>query len=72
MAKKKGGMLNLGLGFIIDLILAIFVGPLLAGITRIMRGHLIAGILCLTILAPLFWIVDIITILTSKDLTFFA
>ena len=75
MAKKKSGDLNMGLGFIIDLILAIipFTSWILGGITRIQRGHLIAGILqLLGIGAIIFYIIDIITVVTKKDLTFFA
>ncbi len=61
---------------IVNLILAIipFTSWLLGGITRIMRGHLIAGILQLVLppVALVFWILDIVTVVTKQDLTFFA
>ena len=61
MAKSGKGYLNLGLGQLVDLLLGIFLNWPLGGITRIMRGHVIAGILNLTIGLPLFWILDLIT-----------
>lgn len=72
---KKGGYLNQGWGKIVTLILAIipFTSWILGGITRIMRGQTIAGILQL--IPPItlfFWIVDIIHVATNDDLTFYA
>ena len=72
MAKAGKGYLNLGLGKIVDLVLGIFLNWPLGGITRIMRGHIIAGILNLTIAAPVFWILDLITVITKEDLTYWA
>ena len=75
MANKGKGYLNAGLGHIVDIILAIilFTSWLLGGITRIMRGHIIAGILQLiTPVAFVFWILDIITVITKEDLTYWA
>ena len=70
------GYLNADFGFTANLILAIFplTSYLLGGITRIMRGHVIAGIceLFLHFLFPLFWVLDIITVATTGDITFFA
>ena len=72
----KGGKGYLGLdNWIVNVILAIipFTSWLLGALTRIMRGHVIAGILQL--IPPItlfFWITDIIGVLTKKDLWFFA
>lgn len=64
-----------GLPYLVSLILAII--PLTSwfcgAITRISRGHIIAGILQL--IPPItfvFWILDIVSIATSKDITFYA
>ena len=75
MAKAGKGYLNADLGHIVDIILAIipFTSWLLGAITRIMRGHIIAGILQL--IPPItlvFWILDIITVITKEDLTYWA
>ncbi len=75
MAGAKKGYLDQGFGQIINLILAIipFTSWILGGLTRIMRGHLIAGILQL--IPPItivFWILDIISIAQHEDLTFYA
>ena len=75
MASSGKGYLNAGLGQIVDLILAIipFTSWLLGAITRILRGHIVAGILQL--IPPItlvFWILDIISVATNKDLTFYA
>ncbi len=75
MAKSAKGYLNLGLSKIITLILAIipFTSWILGGITRFQRGHWIAGLLqILGIGAIVFWIIDIVTVVTNDDLTFFA
>ena len=75
MANSKKGYLNLGLSQIINLILAIipFTSWLLGGVTRILRGQLIAGILQLIPpITVIFWVIDIITVITDGDLTFYA
>ncbi len=72
--KKKGGkgFLNAGLGWVIDLILIIIgVGLILGCITRIMRGNILGAILNI-IIFPLFYVVDIITIIVKHDITFLA
>lgn len=75
MAKSGKGYLGLN-NWVVNLILAIipFTSWLLGGITRILRGHIIAGILQLLIpIATIFfWITDIIGVITKKDLWFFA
>lgn len=72
----SGGKGYLGIdNWIVTLILAIipFTSWLLGAITRIMRGHIIAGILQL--IPPItlfFWVTDIIGAVLKKDLWFFA
>ena len=71
MAKIGKGYLNLGFCWLINLILAIIpvTSWILGGITRILRGHLIAGILQL--IPPItlvFWVIDIVTVALSGDL----
>lgn len=63
----------LGLDWIITLILAIipFTNVILGIVTRAMRGHILAAI-CNFIFAPVFYIVDLVTIIVKKDVTFFA
>ena len=73
----KGGKGYLGLdNWIVNLILAIipFTSWLLGGITRILRGHIIAGIvqLLIPIMTLIFWITDIIGMVTKKDLMLWA
>ena len=72
----KGGKGYLGLGNqLVNLILAIipFTSWLLGAITRIMRGHIIAGILQLIPpITLIFWITDIIGVITKNDLLLFA
>ena len=75
MANNAKGYLNAGLGDLVNLILAMipFTSWLLGAITRIQRGHLLAGILQL--IPPItlvFWILDILSVATNKDLTFYA
>ena len=76
MARLGRGYLNAGLGWIVNLVLAIipFTSWLLGGITRIMRGHLIAGILQLIfpVVSFIFWILDIITVAGRGDLIYWA
>lgn len=70
MAKAQKAYL--GLGWIPSIILAVLPTNVLLGvITRIQRGKILAGIFNI-ILAPLFYIIDLVTIIFSKDLTFFA
>lgn len=73
MAKTKG---YLGIdNWIVTLILAIipFTSWLLGAITRITRGHIVAGILQL--IPPItfiFWVTDIIGAITKHDLLLWA
>ncbi len=73
MAKKLKAYF--GLPYIVSLILTIIPVThwILSGVTRIMRGHVIAGILNLI---PgvnfVFWIIDLVTMITARDITIFA
>lgn len=72
MAKAKRQKAYFGLSWIISIILAILPTNVLLGIiVRVQRGKIIPAILNL-VLAPLFYIVDLVTIILYKDLTFFA
>lgn len=75
MAKSKRGYLNLGLPWLLNIILAIIpvTSWLLGGITRISRGHWFMGILQLLLIGEIiFFFVDLITVIIAKDLTIFA
>ena len=68
----KSSKAYFGLPWIVSLILAILPTNLILGIvTRAMRGNLI-GVLLNIFLAPIAYIVDIVTIIIHKDLTIFA
>ncbi len=75
MAKHGKGYLNAGLGWLINLILAIIpvTSWILGGITRISRGHWIMGILQLLLIGEIiFYFVDLVTVILSGDLRIFA
>jgi tryptophan-rich sensory protein len=62
------------LDWTVNLILTIFFDPLVQGLNRILRGNLIIGILWF-ISGGIFgigWIIDIVTMITKKDITFLA
>lgn len=71
MAKKQQAYF--GLDRIISLILAIipFTNVIFGIITRIMRENYLGALLNL-IIAPLFYIIDLVTIIMKKDLTVLA
>lgn len=62
-----------GLDWVICLILAIIpVTSIICGIiTRAMRGNILGAILNL-VLAPIFWIIDLVTMIVNKDITILA
>ena len=75
MAKYGRGYLNLGLPWIVNIILAIIpvTSWILGGITRIIRGHWIMGLLQLLLIGEIvFFFVDLVTVIISKDLRIFA
>jgi hypothetical protein len=63
----------LGLPWLISVILAIipFTNVLLGIITRLTRGNII-GVLLNIFLAPIFYILDLITIIANQDVTVLA
>ncbi len=72
-SKSKKGYLNAGFDKIVNLVLAIIpVTSIVLGIiTRVLRGKFIGAILNFFV-APLFWIIDIITVADKNNLTFLA
>jgi tryptophan-rich sensory protein len=62
------------LGWLVNVILTIFFDPIVQGINRILRGKVIIGLLWI-ITVGIFgigWIIDIITIIFKKKITFLA
>lgn len=62
------------LGWLAGLILTIICDPIVQGINRILRGKVIIGLIWI-ITSGIFgigWIIDIITMLFKKDITFLA
>lgn len=60
-----------GLSYVVHLLLFIFVGALWGGVIRIVRGKTLIGILYI-ITGGFFgigWIIDLIALLTKKDLS---
>ena len=70
MASKKR---YFGLDWIVCVILALIpVTSVICGIiTRVQRGNILGAILNF-ILCPLFWLLDLITMLVKKDITILA
>ena len=68
MAKKSAGA-SYGFGRILNLILAIipFTNIILGIVKRALKGHILAAVLNL-FLAPIFYIVDLITVIISDKL----
>ena len=72
MASKKSTKAYFGLDWIISLILAILPTNVICGIvTRILRQNWL-GLILNIVLAPLFYIIDLVTIIAYKDLTILA
>lgn len=68
----KSSRAYFGLSWIISIILAILPTNVILGIvTRIMRGNWL-GVLLNIVIAPIFYIIDLVTIILSKDLTVLA
>jgi len=62
------------LDYIVKLILTIFLDPIVQGINRVLRGNVIIGIIWI-ITGGIFgigWLIDIITMVLKKDITFLA
>ena len=62
------------LGWFVNLILTIFLDPIVQGINRVLRGKLIIGIIWIVTggIFGIGWIIDIVTMLLNKDITFLA
>ena len=61
-----------GLSWIVCLILAILPTNVICGIvTRAMRGNIL-GVILNIVLAPLFYLIDLITMIVQKDITVLA
>ena len=62
------------LGWLVNLILTIFFDPVVQGINRILRGKTLIGLLWIVSggLFGIGWLIDIITMLFQKDITFLA
>lgn len=72
MASKKSTKAYFGLGWIVSIILAILPTNVICGIvTRILRQNWL-GLILNIILAPIFYIIDLVTIIAFKDLTILA
>jgi len=71
MAKQKA---YFGLEWIISVILAIIpvTGWICGTITRIQRQNWLGAILCFIFYYPIFWIIDLVTMILHKDLTILA
>jgi tryptophan-rich sensory protein len=62
------------LGWVVNVILTIFFDPIIQGINRILRGRVIIGLLWI-ITVGIFgigWLIDIITVILKKKITFLA
>jgi hypothetical protein len=65
---------GIAVDWIPNVILTIFFDPLWQGINRILRGNLIIGVIWI-ITGGIFgigWIIDIVTVVLRKDITFLA
>ena len=71
-SRKSSQKAYFGLDWIISLILAILPTNMICGIiTRAMRGNWL-GLILNIILFPVFYFIDLVTIIVSKDLTILA
>ena len=62
------------LDWVVKIILTLFFDPLVQGINRILRGKVIIGILWIITIGifGIGWLIDIITVIIKKDITFLA
>jgi TM2 domain-containing membrane protein YozV len=62
------------LSWVVKIILTLFFDPLVQGINRILRGKVIIGILWIITIGifGIGWLIDIITVIIKKDITFLA
>lgn len=73
MAKSKRQRAYFGLGYVVSLILAIipFTSWILGIVVRFQRGNILGGILNIPF-GFIFWIIDLVTMITQKDVTVLA
>ena len=69
----KGTIID-DLGWLVNVILTILIGPIIQGINRLLRGRIIIGVLWIVTggIFGIGWVIDIITLLVYKDITFLA
>ena len=62
------------LDWVIKLVLTIFFDPVAMGVNRILRGNLLIGFLWIVTggLFGIGWLIDIVTMVLNKDITFLA
>ncbi|MDR0301827.1 MAG: TM2 domain-containing protein [Treponema sp.] len=62
------------LDWVVKLILTFFFDPIVQGINRILRGNVIIGLLWIITFGifGIGWLIDIITMILNKDITFLA
>ena len=71
-SKRSSQRAYFGLGWIVSIILAILPTNIICGIvTRIMRQNWL-GLILNIVLAPIFYVIDLVTIIVCKDLTILA
>lgn len=73
MAKSKNQRAYFGLGWVVSLILAIIpiTSWILGIVVRFRRGNILGGILNIPF-GFIFWIIDLVTMITQKDITVLA
>jgi hypothetical protein len=62
------------LGWGVNLVLTIFLDPIIQGINRILRGRLLIGLIWIVTggIFGIGWIIDIVTMIVNKDITVLA
>jgi hypothetical protein len=60
-----------GMGYVVSLIMCIFFGWILGVIVRFQRDKILLAILNIP-LFPIFWIIDIVSMIVNKDLEWLA
>ena len=68
---KSSGYFNQGWSLLINVLIAIFAGFICGFITRLMRKNYIGAIVAL-VLFPIFWLIDLVTVIMNNDLTILA
>ncbi len=73
MAKSKNQRAYFGLGWVVSLILAIIpiTNVILGIIVRAQRGNIL-GLILNIFLCPIFYVIDLVTMIAQKDITVLA